>query len=140
MIIWVDDDLDSYIRSYRLEVEEGGYNVKSFHGPDKALTYFRENYKKISGAVIDLMLPTGTSFSADDTLMGTQTGKLIIEEFLKIKKDLPTVILTISDNNDILAWAKTKGIEYLLKQETYPSGLLETLERMRVAKDFQNES
>jgi len=143
MIIWVDDDLNLYTRSFRYEIEDGGYEIETFHKPDNAINFFRENASEISGAIIDIMLPTGDFFTAEETNMGTQTGKLLIEEFIKIGnivgKKIPMLIFSISNNNQILAWAKNEGIPYLLKQETFPRELLEKIEEIGVKKDIKNE-
>lgn len=124
-IFWVDDDIKSFTRPYYEELKDEGYEIREFIEPDSALEYFKNHHNEFSCAIIDLMLPTGKTFTAEQTELGTRTGKFLIEELRKIdKNNLPMIILSIVGDRDIMDWSSKNQIEYLKKSKTFPRELL----------------
>lgn len=130
-IFWVDDDIKSFTRPYHEELKEEGYEIQSFIEPDSALEYFKNHHHEFSCAIIDLMLPTGKTFTAEETELGTRTGKFLIEELRKIdKNNLPMIILSIVGDREIIDWAIKNKIKYLKKSKTFPRELLKTVKEL----------
>lgn len=125
-IFWVDDDIKSFTRPYFDELRDEGYEnkIKGFIEPDSALEYFKKHHAEVTCAIIDLMLPTGKTFTAEETELGTRTGEPLITELLKIDKDIPIIILSVVRGSDTMEWAREKGITYLIKSKTLPRELL----------------
>lgn len=125
-IFWVDDDIKSFVRPYYEELRDEGYEnkIKTFIEPDSALEYFIKHHKELSCAIIDLMLPTGKTFTVEETELGTRTGKALIIKLQEIDKAIPIIILSIANDTHIRDWAKASGIAYLIKSKIFPRDLL----------------
>lgn len=125
-IFWVDDDIKSFTRPYFEELRDEGYENKiaKFVEPDSALEYFKKNHAELSCAIIDIMLPTGKTFTAEETELGTRTGKALISKLQEIDQGIPIIILSIVRDSDIMEWVKDKRITYLIKSKTFPRDLL----------------
>jgi len=125
-IFWVDDDIKSFARPYFDELRDEGYKnkIKTFVEPDSALACFRKHHAEFSCAIIDLMLPTGKTFSAEETGLGIRTGKFLITQLREIDKEIPIIILSIVHDRDIIDWASERQIVYMKKSDTFPRDLL----------------
>jgi CheY-like chemotaxis protein len=125
-IFWVDDDIKSFTRPYYEELCDEGYKdqIATFVEPDSALKYFKKHHTDLSCAIIDLMLPTGKSFSPEETELGTRTGKALITELQTIDEKIPIIILSVVRDHDIMDWVEEKKITYLTKSKTFPRDLL----------------
>lgn len=132
-IFWVDDDIKSFTRPYVEELRDEGYEkeIKDFVEPDSALEYFKKHHAEVSCAIIDLMLPTGKTFSPEETELGTRTGKALITRLQEIDKEIPIIILSVVRDRDIMDWVKEKGITYLTKSKTFPRELLAKVELLK---------
>ncbi|MBX9916518.1 MAG: response regulator [Nitrosomonas sp.] len=125
-IFWVDDEIKSFTRPYYDELRDEGYENKiaTFVEPDSALKYFKKNHADLSCAIIDLMMPTGKTFSPEETELGTRTGKALITQLQEIDKEIPIIILSVVRDRDIVEWVEEKKITYLKKSKTFPRELL----------------
>lgn len=140
-IFWVDDDIKSFTRPYFEELRDEGYKDKiaKFAEPDSALEYFKKNHAELSCAIIDLMLPTGKTFTAEETELGTRTGKALISKLQEIDKEIPIIILSVVRDSDIMDWVKEeKGITYLIKSKTLPRDLLAKVRKMERTQTATN--
>lgn len=123
-IFWVDDDIKTFVRSYYEELTDAGYKISKFEEPDSALDNFKDHHKEFSCAIIDLMLPTGKTFTADETELGTRTGKSLINKLRETSSQIPIIILTLVDDAEVVDWATQEGITYMTKPDTLPKDLL----------------
>lgn len=131
-IFWVDDDLKSFTRPYYEELRDQGYEdkIKAFIEPDSALEYFKKHHAECSCAIIDLMMPTGKTFTAEETELGTRTGKVLITRLQEIDKEIPIIIFSVVRDHDVMNWVKEKGITYLIKSKTFPRDLLTKVQQL----------
>ncbi|WP_292993179.1 response regulator [Nitrosomonas sp.] len=134
MILWIDDDLDNYLRAYLEELEDAGYSVIRANNADVAFVEIENNSDRIRCILMDAMLPIGTRLDKVDTEMGTATG-LRLAEFCKDKyPNIPILLLTILQKPDIAQWSREKKIKYLVKQTTLPTQLVQILTEMNIPK------
>ena len=79
-ILIVDDELQSSKIIQKI-VSNLGYDTTCFNHSEKALEYFREQYKAIDLIITDLV-------------MANMTGDVLAAELMKIKPELPVIICT----------------------------------------------
>jgi CheY-like chemotaxis protein len=85
MILFVDDETRR-MKSYVQELQLLDYDVNFESNIDDALIFFESNHKQIELVVLDVMMPTGNSFSEDRSDYGLRTGICFHERIrLKIK-------------------------------------------------------
>ena len=61
---------------------------------DAGLKWFEENGDKAELLILDIMMPCGQAFNAEETEQGLKTGVLFYERVRKTNDQLPIVILT----------------------------------------------
>jgi hypothetical protein len=129
-IIWCDDDL-FFFKSTVEELEEL-YDVHITRNADefwRKLTSHDQNY--FSGVIMDVILPHGEIVSAKQSENGERTG-LVLLEMLKSSGSfsaLPVVLLSIRDNHDIDAMAKTHRVPVFQKAGVRIAELIETVRK-----------
>lgn len=136
MILWVDDDTTTSLQAFIDELEEEGYHVLMAKDPSEMNEMINQNIDKITGIIMDIMLPIG-NMDSKDANMGFRTGLVLLKE-LKINKktkDIPMIIFTIADDPKVKSWAKSERVPFLAKQETFPDELLQQINLLNLRKD-----
>lgn len=102
MIIMIDDEKYRMVHVYDM-LEMSGYSVKLVDNVDDALDVIKKDKNKIKAIILDIMMPWGNVFKAEDTKYGTQTGYkffFMIREIIGEK--IPIIIYTAYKGGDIL--------------------------------------
>jgi len=126
MVLWVDDDSEYTLISFIHELQEKGFTVIVANNPDKMWEVLNEYGEKITGIIMDVMMPTGNSISSEAAQKGTQTGLRLIENIRAVSRytHLPFLIFTIRSEQEIFQWAQRNSVKAIRKQETLPSELV----------------
>lgn len=126
MILWLDDDTDTSLRSYLDELEYCGYLVKRSRSPDEFFNDLRNNLGKVQAIIMDIMIPTGDSITPQESKSGLITGQRVIEKIKEDKatKSIPILILTVVGRQETRNWATSKKIPYLEKSRTFANDLV----------------
>ena len=123
MILIIDDDLFG-MKSYRLTLEEGGYDVAVAETPDEAMKILETDKENVELILLDVMLPTGNLLLDHDVEQGLRTGKVLFEILRDQFPQIPIIVLSITAAEDF----GKEGIEFLWKADTLPSELLRTVQ------------
>lgn len=118
-IILIDDDhgpMDYYVDATR----EKQIEVQHIDDVDDALALMRDpKFIPPNLFVIDIMMPHGLSFTADETNHGVETGYLVIKECRKLFPETPVICLT-NVNKNVSQERQPDVIKHLAKYETSP--------------------
>ena len=135
MILWIDDDINGALNPFVDELQENGYHVVNARNPDDVWEHFIKS--NIYGIIMDIMLPTGTGISLEESKMGVLTGLLLLKKIksnAKLSK-IPILIFTILSDQELSTWAKDNNITILKKQDTLPKELVEKIKALCIKKD-----
>ncbi len=100
-ILFIDDDLNRRMSSYRDELLSLGYNVLSVTTPHQALEEIDKNKDKIELVILDIMMPHGEEFDKKDTDLGRRTGVLLFHKIKEVMPNVPVFILTVVRDKDV---------------------------------------
>jgi CheY-like chemotaxis protein len=100
MILFVDDE-KRRMNSYILELELSAYIVKFEKNIDCAIEFFENNREDINLVILDMMMPTGTTFNNKQTGNGMRTGLCFYKLIRQYKPNLPIIIFTNVSGNDL---------------------------------------
>ena len=99
-ILWVDDvfahELNVLI-SYEDElIHSGGFEIVKILHPDKALDILERGEEEFACIILDIMMPYGKRFTAEETEGGTKTGIVLAKRirWMDKYKAVPIVLLT----------------------------------------------
>jgi len=136
-ILWVDDDIDVALSSFKEELEDAGYHVLRAQTPDEAWEQLEQH--SIAAIIMDVMLPTGTIIDRDASNRGMYAGLRLLEKIwaeLPKYANTPALIFTVlSKDKELNSWAKQYKIKVLLKTEIYPEDLVEAVKEMLGEKE-----
>jgi CheY-like chemotaxis protein len=110
----VDDD-KRRMQSYVQELQFFDYNVNFKADVDEALDFFENNHEQLELVILDIMMPTGNSFSNDRSDNGLRTGICFYERIRSQKQNLPVIILTNISSTELL---EIKLTETLICEKT----------------------
>lgn len=102
MLLVIDDEKDRMMHVCEV-LEKGGYNVKMINEVDHVLEFIEKNKGKIKAVVLDIMMPWGNTYTAEETNYGTKTGHRAYYDIRKI----------ISDKVPIIIYSAYKGVDIL---------------------------
>lgn len=127
MILFVDDEHSGLGADVWLQaLTDAGYRCLPTGNPDDALDLLRSR-PEIAGAIIDIMLPVG-SLNFEKAEGGLEAGLVLIEEFHKIRPELPIVILSL--RRDLSKKVAKLGAEFVSKTLDDPEDLVEIISRL----------
>jgi DNA-binding response OmpR family regulator len=101
MILFVDDER-RYMTAYVEELEAAGYHVSIKTTIDAAHDYFEEHLPEIKLLILDIMMSPGKTFQDEDTHEGLRTGVNFYERVRDRAPDLPVIILTNADDEELI--------------------------------------
>lgn len=123
-ILWVDDEID-HLKSHILFLEERGYSVTPVTNAEDAISLVRENR-------FDLVLL--------DEMMTGMDGLQALSALREINPSLPVIMITKSEEEDLMEEAIGGKIEDYLTKPVNPSQILSSckriLERKRIAREI----
>lgn len=85
--------------------------------------------KAFQGAVLDVMVPPGSSFSALETEGGFKTGLALGHRIREKNQNLPIVALTHSSDPEVSRWFSRDNALYLQKHSTSPTQAARLIKR-----------
>ena|ERR1041384_6409494 len=129
MILLVDDDRRT--QHYQDELEYEGYKVYLQTNVDDAWRFFNKHINEIDLLVLDIVMPPGNSLKRYDTKQGRRTGVLFYDRIRKKAPDIPIIILTVLDDDDIVKkFSMETGCWYYHKQQCLPYDLVQIIEKI----------
>ena len=123
-ILFIDDDLEGRMSSYKDELEINGYSVLSATTPAQALEDVQNNKEKIDIVILDIMMPHGSELDVRKTDLGRRAG---VELFSQIRMQLPEtpiVILTVVRDRELKAKLQRSGAAKYLTKPILASSLI----------------
>lgn len=115
-ILFVDDE-ELLIKVHKRAMERHGYKVDITANSSEALNWFKQN-------------PDGWDLVITDQIMPHMTGDKLASEMLRIKPDLPIVLVTGYDPHMTPEKAKAMGIRAFHKKPVLSIKLLETVRQI----------
>jgi DNA-binding response OmpR family regulator len=122
-ILWVDDEID-HLESHMVFLRERGYAVSGATSGDEALELIAQNN-------YDLVLL--------DEMMTGRDGLSTLEEIKHIAPNLPVVMVTKSEEEDLMEQAIGKKIDDYLTKPVNPSQILSVIKRHLHSSKIQTE-
>jgi len=123
MILFIDDD-DFGMKPYRLALEEAGLNLLITASADEALSALNSESNRISLIILDVLMPSGSVFTDEETNGGLITGYRLLEKIRKSYSHIPILILSITNPSEMRSDYATDNVAFLSKQNTLPAELL----------------
>jgi CheY-like chemotaxis protein len=93
MILFVDDE-KQYIENVISELEGLGLDVKFCSDVDAALALILDDTQPIEAILLDVMMPHGTNFPAQETDYNRITGLRLLEKVRACGVKAPVILLT----------------------------------------------
>ena len=130
MILFVDDEKRRMI-SYVEDLEWSGHKVKFKSDVDSALEAFEQYQDQIEVLILDIMMPTGESFSDNQTNNGLRTGVSFYTKIREHNTTLPIIILTnVSDARLAKSIAQDSKSSFCQKENFLPFELTEKVKEI----------
>ena len=101
MILFVDDEPRG-AKHYTVEFDEAHLDYVHKTNVDEAWEFFQEKGDQTKLLILDIMMPSGKLLENEDTDSGFSTGILFYEMIRKSKPDLPVIILTNVNEDDVI--------------------------------------
>jgi CheY-like chemotaxis protein len=105
-----------YVRA----IEEKGFTVKHFLGPDSALDFVRRSTSEVVAIVLDIMMPPGDEYKDKDTNEGLTTGVFLLPDLRRHCPKTPVVVLTNVKNPETLGRFETGPSLRIAQKMEYP--------------------
>lgn len=102
-VILLIDDEEAPNVFYVRALERAGFRVERRTSVDDALDFARGAIQKLALVILDVMMPFGRSYSAEDADDGLRTGVLVYKDIRALSSTVPILVLTVVRNPDILA-------------------------------------
>jgi len=90
-VLWVDDEIE-FLRSHIMFLETRGYSVVPVFGGDEALQLLRDDPRRFDIVLLDEQMPG-------------KDGLTTLEEIKEILPDLPVVMVTKSEEEQVMETA-----------------------------------
>lgn len=97
LILLIDDD-DLIVSYYIKVLQQEGYKVKYFPGPDSAFEFIENTNPDPAAIILDIIMPPGKRYQHEDTEEGLKTGILMYQDLRTLYPDVPIVVLTNVSN------------------------------------------
>lgn len=113
-ILWVDDEIDG-LKPHIVFLKEKGYNITPVSNGDDALSLLREQH--YDAVLLDQIMPG-------------MDGMRTLEFIREIEPSIPVIMVTKSDEEELMDEAIGKRIDDFLVKPLYPSRILPVLKRV----------
>jgi DNA-binding NtrC family response regulator len=101
IVLLIDDD-NLPMKFYIKALEESGFTVKRFLGPDDVLDFMEKNAAEIGVVVLDIMMPPGKRYKDENTKEGLRTGVFLFKDIRRMYPNIPVIVLTNVKNPETL--------------------------------------
>jgi CheY-like chemotaxis protein len=132
MILFIDDDTFG-MKPYKLALEDANLHPIVVSTPDEALAVLQSDSTKIKLIILDVLMPTGSSLSPDDTNGGLATGYLLLERIRQGHAHIPIIVFSITSASDLKNEYVEDNVTFMNKQDTLPSELVSAVRRKLIA-------
>jgi CheY-like chemotaxis protein len=121
-VLWVDDEIER-LRAHIMFLETRGYNVVPIFSGDDAVQLVREKPDDFDIVLLDEQMPG-------------KDGLTTLEEIKSIRPDLPVVMVTKSEEENVMEQALGKKIDGYLTKPVNPSQILIVCKRLLDSKQY----
>jgi CheY-like chemotaxis protein len=121
-VLWVDDEIE-LLRAHIMFLETRGYNVVPVFSGDDAIDMVRERSGEFDIVLLDEQMPG-------------RDGLSTLEEIKKLRPDLPVVMVTKSEEENLMEQALGKKIDGYLTKPVNPSQILLVCKRLLDSKIY----
>jgi CheY-like chemotaxis protein len=122
-ILWVDDEIDQ-LKSQIIFLEEKGYKITPVSNGDDAV-------KQVEKKTYDLILL--------DEMMPGKDGLTTLEEIKELNPHVPVIMITKSEEEDLMEQAIGKKIDDYLTKPVNPSQILSAVKKILEAKKIRED-
>jgi CheY-like chemotaxis protein len=119
-VLWVDDEIE-FLRSHIMFLETRGYSVIPVFSGDDAISVIHEKPKEFDIVLLDEQMPG-------------KDGLTTLEEIKEYEPDLPVVMVTKSEEEQVMEEAIGKKIDGYLTKPVNPSQILSVCKRLLDSK------
>lgn len=121
-VLWVDDEIE-FLRSHIMFLETRGYSVRPVFSGDDAIQVLQENPKGFDIVLLDEQMPG-------------KDGLTTLEEIKDSLPDLPVVMVTKSEEEQVMEEALGKKIDGYLTKPVNPSQILSVCKSLLDSKQI----
>ncbi|NLD98767.1 MAG: response regulator, partial [Fibrobacter sp.] len=121
-VLWVDDEIE-FLRSHIMFLETRGYSVVPLFSGEDAVALIKEKPKEFDIVLLDEQMPG-------------KDGLTTLEEIKQITPDLPVVMVTKSEEEQLMEAAIGKKIDGYLTKPVNPSQILLVCKNLLDAKSL----
>lgn len=121
-VLWVDDEIER-LRAHIMFLETRGYNVVPVFTGDDAIQLVREKPDEFDIVLLDEQMPG-------------KDGLTTLEEIKALRPNLPVVMVTKSEEENVMEQALGKKIDGYLTKPVNPSQILIICKRLLDSKQF----
>lgn len=129
MILMIDEETRrmSIVKEY---LEEAGFQVSLIDNVDEACKFIQERFSDLKAIILDIMMPWGTLFTAEDTEVGIITGYKL---YKKIRKNhgykIPVIVYTALQKPDLLYKLRKEENCSVISKDDFASKITIELEK-----------
>ena len=130
LLLLVNDN-EAIMDVYKRMLRGNGFDIHFCSSPDAALRFSRKKRGDISIIIMEIILPPGRAYAAEDTRQGIRTGLFLYPDLRELCPDVPIIVLTRTVNPETLGYFKEGPVLRVLnKSKCPPKELVETAEAM----------
>ena len=136
-ILFVDDE-PRWVDPYMRELSEAGFDVHHESTVMAALHYLSSHEDQLSLLILDIMMPHGPVFTAEETRDGRRTGIALYKRVRKTARALPVILLTNVSDEVVKEYAQQEEHCLLVrKTESFPHELVDTINTFLTRENAQ---
>jgi len=124
-ILWIDDEIE-FLRSHIMFLESRGYSVTPVFSGDDGLHLIRENINRFDIVLVDEQMPG-------------KDGITVLTEIKEMTSDLPVVMVTKSEEEELMEKAIGRRIDGYLTKPVNPSQILLVCKNLLQSSELVNE-
>jgi CheY-like chemotaxis protein len=132
-VLLVDDD--KFLMSYYVRrLQQMHMEVYQKLDPDQAMAWIEGERPELAAIILDIMMPYGTRYDAQQTLQGLRTGIILYRDIRRLYPKTPVVALTNVIDGDVLQELESdRRVTVLQKMEYTPNELGEVVAQLIAA-------
>jgi DNA-binding response OmpR family regulator len=129
-ILFVDDE-PRWVEPYRRELQDAGFEVDQENTIVGAIKYLDDHGAQLSLLILDIMMPHGTIFTAEETRNGRRTGVLMFKRVRETFPTLPVIFLTNVSDETVEVYVRQQSCCLLIrKPECFPFELVDKVQQL----------
>lgn len=124
-VLWIDDEIE-FLRSHIMFLESRGYSVTPVFSGDDGLHLIREDLNRFDIVLVDEQMPG-------------KDGLTVLSEIKDMNADLPVVMVTKSEEEELMEKAIGRRIDGYLTKPVNPSQILLVCKNLLQSEELVNE-